>query len=443
MVVSLATVGSVRSPSTTPTKNRWPAFFSKSFVRAVAAVDGHGRDDWEARNAAAARRAMVIDPEMSRRRKSTVAPLATEQGASSQMIEQSIDWRPLPPLSVSSLASIYKSLSKANLSTLVVLSAMAGYAMCPVTSATTTAAMDAFSSSLISNINLAPLPELAPNTLSVPVLLSTAVGTALCAASANTINQLIEYPYDAQMARTRARPLVRRLLSPVHASSFALATGVSGVSLLLTQVNSLTASLGLLNIILYAFVYTPLKRLTIANTWMGAVVGGIPPLMGWAACTGSLNPLNQPGAWALAGLLFAWQFPHFNSIAWTLRRDYARAGYRMMSVVNPDMNGRVGFRYSLLCFPICAAFSWLGVTSPAFAVLSCIPNGAMAWSSWRFWRSKGGRESDAEAKRLFWASIVHLPVVLALMMVCKTGLWDTVTGWFEFKGEEEKEEEQR
>jgi protoheme IX farnesyltransferase len=372
--------------------------------------------------------------EVARRARRRTTSIATPT-----ISKHDIDWRPLPALSPSSLLSIYKSLSKSRLSTLVVLTAMAGYAMCPVNPASTSAALEAFVSSLpsVSAITLTSAVDPVANTLSLPVLLSTTVGTALCSASANTINQLIEYPYDAQMSRTRGRPLVRRLLSPIHAASFALVTGTSGVALLFTQVNSLTASLGLLNIILYAFAYTPLKRLTIANTWLGAVVGALPPLMGWAACTGSLHPLTQPGAWALFGLLFAWQFPHFNALAWTLRRDYARAGYRMMSVVDPGLNGRVALRYSLACFPICAVFPWLGLTSSAFAVLSCVPNGAMAWSAWRFWRARGAKR-DAEAKRLFWASLVHLPAVLVLMMACKAEMWDSVLGWI--KGNEQEGE---
>lgn len=178
-------------------------------------------------------------------------------------------WRPVPTLSLRRRIALYKALSKFRLSSLVILTAMGGYTMVPAAS-----------------LSLA---------FSLPNLLSTALGTLLCAASTNTVNQILEAPYDAQMARTRGRPLVRRIVTPLHATVFASLTGVSGVALLATFVNPLTASLGLLNILLYAFVYTPLKRLSIVNTWVGAVVGAIPPLMGWAAVTGSIDPMTQPG----------------------------------------------------------------------------------------------------------------------------------------------------
>ena len=150
------------------------------------------------------------------------------------------------------LIDSYLQLSKSKLSVLVVLTAMSGVALSP-----------------------------SPATL--PVLLSTALGTALCSASANTLNQLQEVPFDAQMARTRSRPLVRRAISSLHATGFAAVTGIVGPALLWT-VNPTTAILGASNIVLYAGVYTWMKRKSPLNTWVGSVVGAIPPLMGWTAC---------------------------------------------------------------------------------------------------------------------------------------------------------------
>ena len=106
--------------------------------------------------------------------------------------------------------------------------------------------------------------------------------------------------------------------------TFAAVTGAGGVLLLYALVNPLTAELGALNLFLYTCVYTPMKRLSILNTWAGAVVGAIPPVMGWTACTGTLDP----GCLIPFGVLFAWQFPHFNALSWNLRPDYSRAGYR-------------------------------------------------------------------------------------------------------------------
>ena len=334
-------------------------------------------------------------------------------------------WKPLHAnLTLREYIKLYMSLSKFRLSALIVLSTMAGYAICPADSSTAQAATEAFLSSfdIPSDVQIASVA----NTLSLPTLLATATGTLMCCASANALNQISEVPYDAQMARTRNRVLVRRAISPLHAFGFALASGSLGVATLYSFVNPLTASLGLANIILYAFVYTPLKRISIMNTWIGGVVGAIPPLMGWAAVTNSLDPIAQPGAWALATLLFAWQFPHFNSLAHTLRHEYAKAGFYMIPVTNPQWNARVAFRYSLAFFPICLSFSLLGISTPWFAVASCLPNGVLTWTSYRFWR---GKDRARDARLLFFASLIHLPVVLGLLMVMKENVWSRWTNW--------------
>ncbi|KAJ3031761.1 UNVERIFIED_CONTAM: Protoheme IX farnesyltransferase, mitochondrial [Siphonaria sp. JEL0065] len=200
-------------------------------------------------------------------------------------------WKDPPPVS----AGTYASLAKARLAALVVLTTMAGYAVAPM--ATT-----------------------------LPTLLATTAGTALCVASANSLNQWVEAPYDAQMKRTRTRVLVTHSVSGFHAFSFGVASGVAGFATLYGFVNPITAVLGLANIVLYAGVYTPLKRFSIYNTWIGALVGAIPPIMGWTACTGTLDA----GALFMGAILFAWQFPHFNALSWNLRPDYSKAGYHMM-----------------------------------------------------------------------------------------------------------------
>jgi protoheme IX farnesyltransferase len=331
-------------------------------------------------------------------------------------------WRPATKsYTLKEYCKLYMGLSKFRLSALIVLSTMAGYAICPVDPSTAQAATEAFMSSFAIPADFS-LPS-TPNTLSLPVLLSTATGTLLCCAAANALNQLSEVPYDAQMARTRNRVLVRRALTPLHAFNFALASGTVGVATLYAFVNPLTAFLGFSNIVLYSFVYTPLKRISIVNTWIGGVVGAIPPLMGWAAVTNSLDPFTQPGAWALAALLFTWQFPHFNSLAHTLRHEYCKAGYYMIPVTDPQWNARVAFRYSLAFFPICAAFPLLGITTPWFMAASCLPNGLLAWSSYRFWR---GKERARDARLLFFASLVHLPVVLVMLMVMKEDVWQSL-----------------
>lgn len=172
---------------------------------------------------------------------------------------------------------------------------------------------------------------MAPAPFDLSTFLMCSVGTGLLSCSANSINQFFETPFDAQMSRTKNRVLVKGFLTPLHAVGFATVAASSGLAILGYGVNSLTASLGIANLVLYTCIYTPMKRYSILNTWVGSVVGAIPPLMGWAGCSGNL----EVGAWIFAGLLYAWQFPHFNALSWNLRPDYSRAGYRMMAVTNP------------------------------------------------------------------------------------------------------------
>lgn len=214
-----------------------------------------------------------------------------------------MNWRITPSTDKSKIIKHYMMLSKIRLTSLVVITSMAGYAVAP-------AAFD-------------------PTTF-----LMCSVGTGLLSGAANSINQFFEVPFDAQMSRTKNRVLVKGYLTPLHAVGFAAVAGASGISLLYYGCNGLTAALGATNLVLYTLVYTPMKRYSILNTWVGSIVGAIPPMMGWAACSGNIGA----GAWILAGLLYAWQFPHFNALSWNLRPDYSRAGYRMMAVTDPGKN---------------------------------------------------------------------------------------------------------
>ncbi|KAK5821396.1 hypothetical protein F5H01DRAFT_306528 [Linnemannia elongata] len=291
-----------------------------------------------------------------------------------------IRWKEVKMPTLTGVVPIYMDLAKARLGALVTLTTMSGYAMTP-------AADD------------------------LSTLFSLTVGTALCITSANAYNQFVEPPYDAQMSRTRNRVLVRKAVSPLHAWSFATATGLGGVGILATMVNPLTAALGAANLVLYAAVYTPMKRMSIANTWVGSVVGALPPMMGWAACTNALDP----EAWLLGLLLYAWQFPHFNSLAWNLRADYSKAGYRMMSVTDPKLNARVSLRYSLALIPLVTLAPYLDMTTWWFAVDGNIVNAVMLAGAANFWRKR----DDKSARQLFFGSLIYLPVVLALMMLHK------------------------
>jgi protoheme IX farnesyltransferase len=272
---------------------------------------------------------------------------------------------------------------------------------------------------------------------------------------------LMEPKFDAQMTRTRNRPLVRKLISPRGATVFAVACGVVGTAALYYGVNPTTAFLGAANILLYAGIYTPLKRISVLNTWVGAVVGGLPPLMGWTAAASQyashggtweellLGP-GSAGGWLCAVLLFAWQFPHFNSLSWSIGDEYKRAGYRMLAWTNPRRNGRVALRYALLMFPVCAALSWCSVTDPSYVATSSVVNGWMAYRAWAFWKHDGHKGT---ARALFWASVWHLPIVMVLAMAQKRGLgeriWRSLFGYGDIEEEElyyeagELEEEER
>lgn len=336
----------------------------------------------------------------------------------------------LPNHSVRRLLTTCLSLSKPRLTFLIMLTTTGAYSLFPVPAL------------------LSPEMTSTPS-LSTLTLLFLTTGTGLASASANALNMLMEPEHDAKMSRTRNRPLVRGLISKRGALLFAILSGTAGVAALYFGTTPTTAFLGALNIGLYAGVYTPLKRLHPVNTWVGALVGGIPPLMGWTAAAGQcateggtwqelLLGSSSAGGWLLAGLLYAWQFPHFNALSWAIRDEYKAAGYRMLCWTNTAMNGRVALRYSLLMFPVCIGLSAAGVTDWSFVVTSSAVNGWMTYQAIRFWRWEGQKGA---ARALFWASVWHLPIVLVLAMVQKQGLWDRLWRGLEGRGAADDEEE--
>jgi len=274
---------------------------------------------------------------------------------------------------------------------------------------------------------------LAPYPASLPTLIFLTSGTFLCVAGANTFNMMSEIEFDGMMSRTRNRPLVRKALTVPQARNFGILSSIAGVGILAAGVNPVVALLGAGNIFLYAGVYTPLKRRTILNTWVGSVVGGIPPLMGWAACSPDGSILSHPGGLLLAALLYAWQFPHFNALAYTMRHDYARAGYKMMPVTHPELNTRTALRYSIACLPLCWGLVAGGLVDPWYLVDSTLVNSWVCWHAYKFWKFGGEKGS---ARGLFFASLVQLPAVLILAMLHKNGVWD----WLWEKDSEEETE---
>ncbi|XP_064479821.1 protoheme IX farnesyltransferase, mitochondrial-like [Ornithodoros turicata] len=284
-------------------------------------------------------------------------------------------------IQLSRLPHYYMALSKIRLTALVVTTTVAGYAM-------------------------------APGLLDPTVLLYATVGTALTSCAANAVNQFLEVPYDSQMNRTKNRVLVKGILSPLHAFSFAVVSGTLGVSMLCGGVNGLTGALGAANLLLYTCCYTPLKRCSIVNTWVGSVVGAIPPMMGWAACTGYLDL----GAWVLGAILYSWQFPHFNALSWNLRPDYSRAGYRMMSVTHPALCRVTALRHSVALLALCSVAAPLsGLTTWTFAVGSAPLNAYLVHRAWRFYSDA----DSASSRALFRLSLVYLPALILLMYVAK------------------------
>lgn len=250
------------------------------------------------------------------------------------------------------------------------------------------------------------------------------------------------------MTRTRNRPLVRGLLSERRALLFATLAAFFGIGSLYFGVNPTVAFLGTANIVLYAGIYTPMKRISCLNTWVGAIVGGIPPLMGWAAAAGEsatgdgsfrelLLTSDAIGGWLFATLLFAWQFPHFMALSWPIREEYKAAGHKMLCWVNPARNARVALRYSMLFAPLSIALCTIGVTEWSFAVTSIPVNFWLAREAVKFWKYQGFKGS---ARGLFWASVWHLPVIMVLALVQKKGMWGRV--WSSIVGEPDLEDEE-
>lgn len=185
------------------------------------------------------------------------------------------------------------------------------------------------------------------------VVVATLLGTAAVIGAANALNCWWERDVDALMERTRDRPLPAGRMRPPQALAFAAVLTVGGIGLLLWQVNALAALLALIALVSYAFVYTPLKRLTAFSTLVGAIPGAIPPAIGWVAVSGHMDP----GAWTLVAILFFWQPAHFLAIAWICREDYARAGMPMLPVLYPAGHfvGRQIVLYSLALLPVSLA----------------------------------------------------------------------------------------
>ncbi|CAD5226467.1 unnamed protein product [Bursaphelenchus xylophilus] len=269
--------------------------------------------------------------------------------------------------------------------------------------------------SAMSGVVMAPVP------LDWRTLGYCALGTTLMSASANAFNHLLEAPYDAQMKRTQSRVLVTHRFSPLHAFTFAGVTSVAGATALWLGCNPLAAGLGLLNVFLYAGVYTPMKRYHIGCTWAGAVVGAIPPLMGYAAMTGGLDA----GALVLAAIHYSWQFPHFNGLSWNLRGDYSRAGYRVMCVTDEDLCRKTTMRHAVGLLGLCSVAAPCFDLTPVNFALESIPlNAILIYLSYKFYKSPDSKNS----RTLFRYSLLYLPLIMVLMGISQKGRSDSQRG---------------
>jgi heme o synthase len=244
-------------------------------------------------------------------------------------------------------------------------------------------------------------------------LFRTLVGTVLVASGAATLNQLIELRFDAQMRRTARRPLASGRIEPSRALWFGVSLSLVGTVYLGLSTNALASLLAVLTLLSYLFLYTPLKRMTPLCTLVGAVPGAAPPLIGWAAAKGHLDP----EAWALFAIVFLWQFPHFMAIAWMYREDYARAGYSVLPA--GELKHRfVAWQSSvppLALFAISLVPAIHGESGLLYFGAALALGAVFLYYSARF----AVQRSIVSARQLLFASILYLPALLAMLSMDK------------------------
>lgn len=239
------------------------------------------------------------------------------------------------------------------------------------------------------------------------------LGSWFVIASANALNQVIETVPDGLMNRTASRPLPSGRLSQAEGLAVGLVWATAGLTLLAVWVNLLTAILGIASIILYALAYTPLKRKTHLSTAIGAVPGAIPPLAGWTAATGEI----ALPALLLFAIQFFWQFPHFWSIAWLLREDYSKAGFRMLPFPGAEgkATGLCIVQYTLPLIPLVAAFAMFESQRLPYLILAVALTAWLVLAGVKFWK----HPTDETARKVLRATVTYLPLLLLLMIVCR------------------------
>jgi len=255
---------------------------------------------------------------------------------------------------------------------------------------------------------------MASDSINLIVLTHAVLGTGLVAAGAASLNQFMERVLDGNMRRTSKRPLPAGRLTARAALVFGISLSIAGTIYLIQFLNTLTALLGLLTLLSYLFVYTPLKRKTRLCTLVGAFPGAAPILMGWTAARNTLGL----EAWALFAILFLWQFPHFYAIGWLYREDYARAGMLMLPAVDDD-DGRTTFRAIListrLLIVASVALTFTTPTGPLYSLLAIVLGLSFYYVAYRASVSR----SKSAAKQLLHASVIYLPLLYLVMLIDK------------------------
>ena len=237
------------------------------------------------------------------------------------------------------------------------------------------------------------------------------LGTGLTGGGAHALNQWMEQVPDSKMNRTKDRPLPKERLSRNEALLFGLIISITGITTLWLTLNALTATLGLITLISYILLYTPLKQKTIANTWFGGITGALPPVMGWTAARGQLDWEVVP----IFALLYFWQLPHFFAIAWMYRDDYQKSGFKMLSLVDQTgkrtaiqmlLNAILMIASSLAVYMI-GQGGLLYLTVAIFLGLGYIRVITLFFS-----------ESSIEnARKVFLSSIIYLPVLITIIIL--------------------------
>ncbi|MGY8787107.1 MAG: heme o synthase [Fidelibacterota bacterium] len=243
--------------------------------------------------------------------------------------------------------------------------------------------------------------------------LITLMGSGLVSSGSGALNHYAEQDLDKLMNRTKSRPIPSGLISSTNAFIFGICLTLLGTIILYLWVNELTAILALSTAILYLFVYTPLKRLTWLNTSIGAIPGAMPPLGGWVAATGQLDP----EAWILFAILFLWQHPHFYAIAFMCKEDYARANFQMLPVLEKDgkRTNRQIIWHSLLLIPVSVMPSYIGILGIKYFWGALILGLGYFISGFPLVKNY----SLENAKLLLKVSVIYLPALFILIIIDK------------------------